>query len=217
MKSLLIVALAALLFVGCETPLPANRNADADWRKINFEVSYSRGRQASALKSVLGEPDAMRSLGEFEIWEWKHPSGNTFAWVAVKGDRVVDYSKSGTNWRTYETPEAWHDKELSMLAKIAADIAAETEAIKAAARKRRDDYLAEHPDLPEKTRERIAAGKVGTGMSADDLEASWGKPERKKITAGKFGRREQWVYGDPDNTRIYLQNGKVISWSFTER
>lgn len=51
--------------------------------------------------------------------------------------------------------------------------------------------------------------KVVLGMTAKQVELSWGKPEDVNRSVGSWGVHEQWVYG---RQYIYLENGKVCSF-----
>lgn len=51
--------------------------------------------------------------------------------------------------------------------------------------------------------------KVVLGMTAKQVELSWGKPEDVNRSVGSWGVHEQWVYG---RQYVYLENGKVSSF-----
>jgi ATPase subunit of ABC transporter with duplicated ATPase domains len=74
-----------------------------------------------------------------------------------------------------------------------------------AAKARLEAYVQAHPEY----REAILAKKVGLGMSADDVIASWGKPDHVNTTVTAFGKHEQWVYG---STYLYFEEGVLASY-----
>lgn len=51
--------------------------------------------------------------------------------------------------------------------------------------------------------------KVILGMTAKQVELSWGKPDDVNRSVGSWGVHEQWVY---DSQYVYLENGKVSSF-----
>lgn len=54
----------------------------------------------------------------------------------------------------------------------------------------------------------ITKGEVRIGMTKEECKLSWGEPEDINITAGSFGRIEQWVfYGG--NSFLYFKNGRL--------
>jgi hypothetical protein len=54
----------------------------------------------------------------------------------------------------------------------------------------------------------IEAEKVFVGMTAEQVQFSWGAPERINATLVQGGRQEQWVYSE---TYVYLENGLVTA------
>lgn len=68
---------------------------------------------------------------------------------------------------------------------------------------------AKHNDWSRETCEVIAQGKIGVGMTADQVRAAWGKPERINSSLYASGTHEQWVYrGDQ---YVYFENGIMTS------
>ena len=55
----------------------------------------------------------------------------------------------------------------------------------------------------------VAAKEIHRGMTAEQVKAAWGKPQRNNESVGKWGTHEQWVYGD---TYVYFENGLITSW-----
>lgn len=62
---------------------------------------------------------------------------------------------------------------------------------------------------PAKIVRAIKDQKVVLGMTAKQVELSWGKPEDVNRSVGSWGVHEQWVYG---RQYLYLENGKVSSF-----
>jgi hypothetical protein len=62
---------------------------------------------------------------------------------------------------------------------------------------------------PAKIVEAIKGQKIMLGMTAKQVELSWGKPEDVNRSVGSWGVHEQWVYG---RQYVYLENGKVSSY-----
>lgn len=59
-----------------------------------------------------------------------------------------------------------------------------------------------------------ATGKVTRGMTAAQVQSSWGRPTKINRSSGSYGTHEQWVY-DRGNFRaqyVYLENGIVTSF-----
>jgi len=51
--------------------------------------------------------------------------------------------------------------------------------------------------------------KIWLDMTREMVIDSWGIPKKVMRTVGKTGENEQWLY---DNTYLYFQNGKLVSW-----
>ena len=76
---------------------------------------------------------------------------------------------------------------------------------------RRASAIKDNPHWSEDVRDCVLRGKIKIGMTDDQIKASWGAPNDTKRHAGRWGIREQWVYGD-----IYylnFENGVLSSWS----
>lgn len=78
-------------------------------------------------------------------------------------------------------------------------------------RETREIYISEHPGLDSGIRNLIKNGIVGTGMSKEEVIASWGKPDRIEKTS-KFDTDEMWYYWDNSkfHPRIYFSKGIVM-------
>lgn len=75
----------------------------------------------------------------------------------------------------------------------------------------RNMYISAHPELDPGIRNLIESGIVGTGMSEEEVTASWGKPDRIETTS-EFGADEIWYYWDNPkfHPRVYFSKGIVI-------
>lgn len=58
----------------------------------------------------------------------------------------------------------------------------------------RKQYVQQHPDLSQSTKDDILAGHIHVGMTCDQIRASWGRPD-KINRPGDFGADESWEYG----------------------
>jgi hypothetical protein len=67
----------------------------------------------------------------------------------------------------------------------------------ATAQHRRQDYVDERPAISAEIKTAILEGKILPGMTADDVLASWGEPERKTVTYARAGITELWTYLTP--------------------
>lgn len=78
-------------------------------------------------------------------------------------------------------------------------------------RYQREKYILDHPQLDLAIRNLIENGIVGTGMSKEQVTASWGKPDSIEKTS-KFGADELWYYWDnwKFHTRIYFSKDIVV-------
>lgn len=84
------------------------------------------------------------------------------------------------------------------------------ESVEARNKQRRETYVNAHPELSEENRNNILTGMIQIGMTADQVEASCGKPSSGvNSTVTSRGRREQWVY---DNCYLYFENGVLTSY-----
>lgn len=60
---------------------------------------------------------------------------------------------------------------------------------------------------------QIKFGKVKNGMTAEQVKMAWGNPSKINKSIGRWGRHEQWVYGE---TYFYFENDKLTSWQQSE-
>ena len=72
-------------------------------------------------------------------------------------------------------------------------------------------------ELAAANNRRIATGRVGPGMTAAQVRASWGSPHKINQSVYTSGVAEQWIYyRDANHIRaqyVYFQNGVVSSVS----
>jgi len=85
------------------------------------------------------------------------------------------------------------------------------DALKEAARHRREAYLAAHPELSAADRNLIAAGRYRLGLTADAVRASIGEPQRLNRTVNGLGVFEQWVYRGGVEY-LYFESGVLRSF-----
>lgn len=84
---------------------------------------------------------------------------------------------------------------------------------KAAAEKRRVDYVAAHPELPALFKERIMAGDVVIGMSSKDVIASLGVRWNGNRSVSDYAVDEQWVYVRGAGKIIESTSDDAGSWA----
>ena len=77
----------------------------------------------------------------------------------------------------------------------------------AAVEQRRRQYVEDHPDLRPEVAAAILEGRVAEGMTADDVRAAWGDPERESRSFSEAGEQETWSYPTPVGQ---FGEGKVI-------
>ena len=61
----------------------------------------------------------------------------------------------------------------------------------------------------KKIEEAIAAKQVLVGMTREEVERAWGKPDRTNRSSSGAGVREQWAYAS--GSYVYFGNDKVTS------
>jgi hypothetical protein len=79
----------------------------------------------------------------------------------------------------------------------------------AAAKARREAFVAGSGDLRPEFRNAILAGRIVRGMSSEMVRVSLGEPSSVNRSVGSWGVNEQWIYG---NLYAYLDNGVLTSW-----
>ena len=60
---------------------------------------------------------------------------------------------------------------------------------------RRQTYAESRPNLEPEVRYAIFNRRIITGMTQEQVTASWGRPQRIKRNIYSFGVYEQWIYG----------------------
>lgn len=83
------------------------------------------------------------------------------------------------------------------------------------AEQRRDAYLAAHPELSPKITAAIAEGRVLMGMTANDVVAVLGEPDRKVDAHAPWIEREQWIYRSEEGVPVYyvFRFGRLHTWT----
>jgi hypothetical protein len=66
-----------------------------------------------------------------------------------------------------------------------------------------------HPTWTTEMCEAIGKGKIGVGMTEDQVKAAWGNPRDINRTTTAYGSREQWVYSM--SSYVYLDDGVVTA------
>lgn len=74
---------------------------------------------------------------------------------------------------------------------------------------KRQEYIANHPELSEKLKSNILKAEISIGMTPEQVLASWGEPSTKGSSINQYYTSEHWVYYD--TYIVYFQDGKVIS------
>lgn len=93
------------------------------------------------------------------------------------------------------------------------DMKAEREAKEAARRREVESKT----DWDMETRDLVLARKIRLGMTEEQVQLSWGSPDKKNRTVLKTSVHEQWVYDRSFSTKIdctylYFEDGKLTSW-----
>lgn len=90
------------------------------------------------------------------------------------------------------------------------------EVYKLTAKSRREAAIAANPDWKESEKKAVLEGSIHKGMSKAQVLASWGKPARRNVSAGRT-YREQWVYDGPQYLYFSGDYGELTSWQSSER
>lgn len=77
----------------------------------------------------------------------------------------------------------------------------------ATAAQRRQHYVSANPDLRPEIASAILEGKIIEGMTAEDVRASWGEPDRETVSITETSREKTWSYRTPIGQ---FQEGRVI-------
>jgi hypothetical protein len=77
-------------------------------------------------------------------------------------------------------------------------------------------YLTDPKQLVAKWGKRvlkaISERQVVIGMTEDQVTASWGQPTRINASGGRWGKHEQWIFGESRASYLYFENGRLTSW-----
>jgi TonB family protein len=82
----------------------------------------------------------------------------------------------------------------------------------------REAYTRAHPAY----RQTILSHHIAVGMSADDVVASWGRPDSMHKSISRRGTHEEWIYtgvllmGVKGTTYVYFDNGRVSNYQATQ-
>lgn len=206
---LFLLPLAALLLGGCkavEKDLGVTFNTPSRTRaKIARLKEVNRGDTEERVLEKVGHPlKKKETIESYELLEWNFMFGFSGGWAVFRDGYVVE-----TGWKDHEDPDrrsakAWLSKHERLMGGPNG---------KLAAGQRRVRYLELNPELPVKTREMIANGEIGKGMSPGDVVATWGEPDKKKTIEHDYGRVEQWAYGRID---VFFEEGAVSVWQVPE-
>lgn len=64
----------------------------------------------------------------------------------------------------------------------------------------------------------VQQGELALGMSKDDVEESWGRPERVDVAGNPSYENERWMYRrDGAAKYIFFENGRVGGWNSAAR
>lgn len=80
------------------------------------------------------------------------------------------------------------------------------------------EYFENNPNLSPEIKEKILKGIISTGMTKDQVLASWQEPDRKNRSVYSNSVREQWIYDrySPDkgaySEYLYFDNGVLTGW-----
>ncbi len=84
---------------------------------------------------------------------------------------------------------------------------------------RRADYLDTHPELSEKVSKAISSGELVSGMTMDEVRASWGEPDMITKSVSEEGVDQIWSYDSYHENQenqspviIRFGKGRVTSW-----
>jgi len=182
-----------LVLTGCGTPF--NFNA---FDQVKPGMTYSE------VEAIVGKPltVTLRKDGK-TLWYWHHDNGlKSYQASALFKDGKVCTDLEVLNPRLAAELEAAEEKARINKEKARID--------KENARK---EYVFTHPQLSDRILEAILNAKVLIGMPEEAVFASWGKPERKNVSVGSYGRHETWVYG---STYLFFENGVMTSWHSSE-
>ncbi len=84
---------------------------------------------------------------------------------------------------------------------------------------RRVEAVTAHPEWPERDKANVLAGKIQTGMTKEQVEASWGPPCWCCYGTRRTSHGEWWQYsvfgctrGGHSGTRLYFNNAGILEY-----
>jgi hypothetical protein len=79
-------------------------------------------------------------------------------------------------------------------------------------RKKRDEYLAKHPEIPKSQRDLIYAGVIGKGLTKEQVIVMYGSnPDKIETGSLKYDADEMWFYrGVGWNDYYYFKGDSLI-------
>lgn len=72
---------------------------------------------------------------------------------------------------------------------------------------RRQEYVNSHSGLPQDIKQCILEGSIRIGMTKDEVESSWGRPQNKQTMVSSWGVTETWI--TYNNSILTFFNGKL--------
>lgn len=70
----------------------------------------------------------------------------------------------------------------------------------------------QHPGWSNDVCKAVAKESIHIGMTAEQVEAAWGKPYKINSSVGSYGRHEQWVMSESiSSSYVYFENGIMTS------
>lgn len=82
------------------------------------------------------------------------------------------------------------------------------------AAERRALYIKNHSDLSDEIRDAISEGKIAKDMKEEELFASIGFPERRKILTAEPAKTEVFTY---PGIEVYMHMGIVQKWNYQKK
>lgn len=132
-------------------------------------------------------------------------------WVEVIGDAPIyppSYEVRLSNGNTDIVKKDWIDDAIAAKALVTYDPVAKAKAAKVTAERTRIDRIKAKKWPPEISL-AVIERKVLLGMTREQVESAWGKPQRNHRSVGSWGVHEQWVYGD---TRLFFEGDRLTSF-----
>ena len=183
------------------------RTKTIEIEKVAFRIVYQDGNRVVPITSDLEAyvhlspiiNDEVRHNLYIEIYNQYPPNHS----IQIIEDKMI----YGRTVQQIEEARLWKEQEQQkeLEAKILAD--------KIEQENRNKAYEADQKVIrsyPPRIRKAIGERKIVLGMTARQLQFSWGQPETVNSTVNAHGRSEQWVY--EMGQYVYLDNGKIVSW-----